>query len=643
MVDTTGEDTEIIEAEVEKGWWGWFKIIAASIFALYHLLYISDLLILYTPIVIPPAMHLGVHLSSILFFTFLLVRAKKSVKADKPPIYDVVLAFVALAIPLYYAFLFEEILQTTSEGILLYPVFGWVLSFLLLEAARRLLGIPFTCVVAFFLFYPLFSAYMPGVLYHPGHSWVRVGELLFISPNGIMGFILNISATIIVVFLLFSQFLLHSGAGRFFINLAYSAFGAVRGGPAKMAIVASGFFGTLSGSPAGNVAATGTFTIPLMKKTGYPSHYAGAVEAVASLGGMLMPPVMGTAIFILANFIQMPYVEVIKRAAIPAVLYYLALFIMVDQEAVRLGLRGLARETLPSFWKTLKRGWWYAVPIIVLLYLLAGLHYTPQKSALWALVVLVVLAMFRKETRLGPMKLGLASRQTLESMLMVGVAMACAGIIIGSVSLTGVAVNIASGLVEISGGNLVILLILTAVVSFIMGMGIGATGVYVFLAVMVVPALVMTGVPAFAAHLFVFYWSLVSFITPPVAVLAFVAAGFAECSPFKVGLQATRLGLLAYVLPFAFAIKPALVGFGTPIEIVVAVVSVVIGTAGLSFGVGGYFIGKLNWPQRVLCLAGSVLLIFSHSTLLIGSGAVVLGVAIIWQWLKTQGQSSLPL
>jgi len=635
MVDTIGEDTEIIEPEVEKGWWGWFKIIAASIFALYHLLYTSDLLTLYTPIVIPPAMHLGVHLACILFFTFLLVRAKKGVKMDKPPIYDVVLAFVALAIPLYYAFLFEEILQKTSEGILLYYVFGWVLSFLLLEGARRLLGIPFTCVIAFFLFYPLFSAYMPGVLYHPGHSWVRVGELLFISPSCIMGFILNISATIIVVFLLFSQLLLHSGAGRFFINLAYySAFGAVRGGPAKMAVIASGFFGTLSGSPAGNVAATGTFTIPLMKKTGYQPHYAGAVEAVASLGGMLMPPVMGALIFILANFIQMPYIEVCKRAAIPAVLYYLALFIMVDQEAVRLGLRGLARETLPSLWNTLKRGWWYLVPLIVLVYLLAGFHYTPQKSALWALVSLLVLAMFRKETRLGPMKLGLASKQTLEAMLMVGVAMACAGIIIGSVSLTGVAVNIASGLVEISGGNLGILLVLTAVVSFIMGLGIGATGCYVFLAVMVVPALVMTGVPAFAAHLFVFYWSLVSFITPPVAVLAFIAAGFAECPPFKVGLQATRLGLLAYVLPFAFVIKPALVFFGTPIEIVVAVVCVVIGTAGLSFGVGGHFIGKINWPQRVLFLAGSMLLIFSHSTMLIGSGAVVLGVAIFCQWLK---------
>jgi len=636
MVDTIGEDAGKVESELVKGWWGWFKIIAASIFALYHLLYISDSLTLYTPVVIPPAMHLGIHLACILFFTFLLVPAKKGAKTNKPPIYDVVLALAALVIPLYYAFLFQEILLTTGEGILLYAVFGWALSLLLLEAARRLLGITFFCVIAFFLFYPLFSAYLPGILFHPGHSWIRVGELLFISPSGIMSFILTISATIIVVFLLFSQFLLHSGSGKFFIDLAYSAFGAFRGGPAKMAVIASGFFGTLSGSPAGNVAATGTFTIPLMKKTGYQPHYAGAVESVASLGGMLMPPVMGASIFILASFIQMPYIEVCTRAAIPAILYYLALFVMVDQEAVRLGLRGFTRETLPSLWKTLKRGWWYAVPLIVLVYLLAGLHYSPQKSALWALVILIVLAMFRKETRLGPMKLGLASKQTLEAMLMVGVAMACAGIIVGSVSLTGVAVNIASELVAVSGGNLGILLVLTAVVSFIMGMGIGPTGCYVFLAVMVVPALVMSGVPAFAAHLFVFYWSLVSFITPPVAVLAFVAAGFAGCPPFKVGLQATRLGLLAYVLPFAFVIKPALVFFGTPIEIVVAVACAAIGTVGLSFGVGGHFLGKLNWPQRLMSIAGSALLIFSHSDMLIGSGAAILGIAILWQWLRTR-------
>jgi TRAP transporter 4TM/12TM fusion protein len=359
-----------------------------------------------------------------------------------------------------------------------------------------------------------------------------------------------------------------------------------------MAIIASGFFGTLSGSAAGNVAATGSFTIPLMKSVGYQPHYAGAVEAVASLGGILMPPVMGAAIFILADFIQMPYIEVIKHAVIPAILYYLALFVMVDQEAVRLGLRGLGRETLPSLGKTLKRGWWYALPVAVLLYLMVVLLYTPQKSIIWALAVLVALAMFRKETRLGPMKLALASEQTLRAMLTIAVAMACAGIILGGFSLTGVGVNISRQLVDISGGNLGILLLLTAVTSFIMGMGIGITGCYVFLAVMVVPSLVMVGVPPIAAHLFMFWWAMVSFITPPVAVLSFVAAGFAGCEPFKLGWQAARLGIIAYVMPFAFVFDPALLIIGTPMEVAVAVTSVAIGTVGLAFGVGGTLLGK---------------------------------------------------
>jgi len=290
MDDTIREEIGIKEPGLARGWWDWFIIIAASIFVLYHVIYVSDLLFIFTPITSPPYFHTGVHLASILFFTFLLVRARKGVKTDKPPVddgvktdkppvydgvktdkppvYDVVLAFVALVVPIYYAFNLVEMRESVGEGILLYPVFGWLLAALLLEASRRLLGIPFTCVVACFLFYPLVSGHFPGVLYHPSLSLVKVGEFMVMSNNGIMGFIMYISSTIVVVFILFSQLLLHSGAGKFFIDLAYGAFGAVRGGPAKMAVVASGLFGTLSGSPASNVAATGTFTIPLIA-TGY--------------------------------------------------------------------------------------------------------------------------------------------------------------------------------------------------------------------------------------------------------------------------------------------------------------------------------------------------------------------------------------
>jgi len=633
---------ERIEAEASSGWWRLFVLLASSTFVLYHVLYISEFFILVTPIIISPNFHLGIHLASILFFTFLLVRVRKGVKTAKPPIYDVVLAFVVLVIPLYYAYFFNEIFLRAGEGTLLYSIFGWALALLLLEATRRTLGITFTCVVAFFLVYPLVSMYFPGVLYHPGYSFLWLGEYFFMSYEGIFSFVLGIAANIVVVFLLFSQLLIHSGAGEFFIDLARSAFGALRGGPAKMAIIASGFFGTLSGCPVGNVAATGTFTIPLMKKTGYPPHYAGAVEAVASLGGMLMPPIMGAIIFILCDFIEMPYIEVIQRAAIPAVLYYLALFVMVDQEAVRLGLRGLSKATLPPLMRTLKRGWWYAIPVVVLLFLMAApwFLYTPQKAIIWSLVVLVALSMFRKETRLGPKRLARASEETLRSMLTVSLAMACSGIIIGAVSVTGVGVNLSRALVDISGGNVVILLVLTAITSFILGMGVGPTGCYVFLAIMVVPSLVTVGVPLIAAHLFVVYWALVSLITPPVAVVTFVAAGLADAKPFKLGWQASRLALIAYVMPFAFVFKPALLALGTPTQVVIAVTSAVIGTVGLALGTGGHFMGNLNWLQRGMCLSGSALLLFSNSWTLMGVGACILGIALLWQRLLKGAKAS---
>ncbi len=631
---------ETIKPPAEHGWWRQFILIVSSIFILYHVLYISDLLVLFTPVIIPPNTHLGIHLAAILFLTFLLVRVSKGAATDKPPIYDIILAFAALVIPLYYATHFNEIFLRAGEGTVLYSIFGWILSALLLEATRRTLGTTFTCVVAFFLVYPLVSGYFPGVLYHPGFSFLWLGEYNFMSYEGIFSFVLGIAANIVVVFLLFSQMLIHSGAGEFFIDLARSAFGAMRGGPAKMAIIASACFGTLSGCPVGNVAATGTFTIPLMKKTGYAPHYAGAVEAVASLGGMLMPPIMGAIIFILADFIEMPYIQVIKHAAIPAVLYYLALYVMVDQEAVRLGLKGLSKATLPPLMRTIKRGWWYAIPVIVLLYLMAALLYTPQKAIIWSLVSLLILSMFRKDTRLGPKRLATTSEETVRSMVSVTLAMACSGIIIGAVSVTGVGVNISRALVEISGGNLLILLILTAITSFILGMGVGPTGCYVFLAIMVVPSLETVGVPLIAAHLFVVYWALVSLITPPVAVVSFVAAGLAGAKPFKLGWQASRLALIAYVVPFAFVYEPPLLAVGAPAQVVIAVGSAVIGTIGLALGTGGHFMGELNWLRRVMCLGGSALLLFFNSWSFMGIGACVLAVALLWQWLLKRARSS---
>lgn len=624
-----------MEKQVELGrdWWHWFLLVFSSVFILYHILYVSDFLILVVNVSVPGHVHLSIHLACILFLTFLLVRAGKVSNMDKPPVYDVVLAFFAVVAALYRGIFFNQIVMTVGEGMLIYSIVGWSLAILLLEACRRLVGMAFTIVIAIFLCYPLISDHFPGILYSPSRSFQQWGEFLLASGDSIFSFVLNISAKIVVVFLFFSQLLLHSGAGEFFIDLAQSAFGTVRGGPAKIAIVASGFFGMLSNSPSGNVAATGSFTIPLMKKMGYRPYYAGAVEAVASLGGLIMPPVMGALIFILCDFIQMSYIEACIHAFIPACLYYLALFVMVDQEAVRLGLSGLAKDTLPSFWKTMKQGFWYGIPVIVLLYLLAMLRYSPEKAVIWSIASLLILAMFRKRTRLGPVKLMSAAEQTVRALLTAAVAMASVGIIMASVTQTGIGIHISRQLINIAGGNLVILLGLTAIVSFIMGMGVGSIGCYIFLAVLIVPSLVQLGVSDFAAHLFVIYWALVSFITPPVAVLAFVTAGFTNASPYKIGWQATRLGLLIYVLPFAFVFKPALLVFGNPLEIAVVTVFIAIGTVGLAFGVGGFFLEKVNWLKRIFFIIGSMLLIFGQTYLTIGCGAIIIGVLVLWQWL----------
>jgi TRAP transporter 4TM/12TM fusion protein len=508
---------------------------------------------------------------------------------------------------------------------------GWALAVLVIEAARRVLGWIFVGLLMFFLTYPFFCNYLPGVLHGRAYTPQRVGEFLFLQPTGLIGMPVAISGVIIIVFLLLAQLLIFTGAGKFFIDFAKSLMGSVRGGPAKAAVVASCGFGMLSGSPIGNVASTGAITIPLMKKVGYEPHFAGAVESVASLGGVFMPPIMGAVIFILCDFIEMAYIKVAIAAFIPALLYYLALFIMVDLEAAKTGMQGIPREELPSFIKTFRAGFWYFLPVALLVYLLIGPMYTPQKAAIWSIVALVALSMFQKEGRISPRKFIVVSEQTVRTLLQVTIPCAAVGIIISSVSLTGLGVNISTQLVTIAGGNLVFLLMLTALTSFVLGMGLGAIACYVFLAIMVAPSLVSMGVPLLAAHLFIFYFGMVAFITPPVCIAAYAAAGIAGSEPFRTGWQATRLGIAAYIVPFSFTLGPALLLIGSLAEIALTLITAVIGVAGLAVGVQGYLLARLNWLQRILLIGGGVVLIMPgwlHSIL----GFASLVVAALWHW-----------
>jgi TRAP transporter 4TM/12TM fusion protein len=616
----------------------WKKLLTAfsCIFILYHLFYITQILVITAGIGITSlSYHLGIHLAGILALSFLFVRARRNQTGKRPPFYDIVLAMIGAGISVYYGTFFkDEIVFKVGGGVIIYAVFGILLALILLEASRRMLGLAYTSILAFFFVLPLICGYLPGVLHSPNQTLLRWGEFLFSSYAGIFGFPLELSATIIITYLFFSGLLVHSGAGEFFTNLSSGSLGSVRGGSAKMAIVSAGFFGMVSGSSIANVAAIGSFTIPAMKKTGYPAVYAGAVSAVAGLGGMITPPVMGAVVFLLADFIGMPYIKVCKHAAIPAFFFYLSLFLFGDQEAARLGIKGLPREELPSIWKTLKDGYWYCIPVIVLLFALIELQWAPERAAILASLSLFLLSLLSKKARLGPAKLANACEDSLRHLLPLAVAVAAAGIIVGSVTITGIQTGISRELVRMSGGSIPILLLLTAVTSFVMGLGVGIVGCYIFLATLVAPALVSMGVSPIAAHLFIFYWAVVSDITPPLCLTAFAAASFAKTDPMSVGWQATRIGIITYVLPFIWVLKPALITLGTPVEIIMVLMSTAVGVYGLTLGIGGFFKGKLNWPQRIASIIGSFLLVFGTGVVIDAVGVVLIGVPILWQFFK---------
>ena len=616
----------------------WQKLLTAfsCVFMLYHLLYISQILVITTGIGITSlSHHLGIHLAGILMMAFLLVRARRTQMGKRPPFYDIILAMIGAGISLYYGIFFkDEIAFRIGSGMITYAALGIILALLLLEACRRMLGLQYTLILVFFFVLPLICGYLPGILYSPNQTLLRWGEFLFASYAGIFGLPLELSATIMIIYLLFSGLLIYSGAGEFLTNLSSASLGSVRGGSAKMAIVSAGFFGMISGSSVANVAAIGSFSIPAMKKTGYSAVYAGAVSAVAGLGGIITPPVMGAVVFLLADFIGMTYINVCKHAAIPAFFFYLSLFLFVDQEAVRLRIKGLPREMLPSLRRTLKDGYRYLIPLIVLMFFLIQLGWAPERAGIMASLSLFLVSLPSKKARLNLSRLAKACEDSLRYLLPLAVAVAAAGIIVGSITITGIQLGISRELVRMAGGSIPVLLALTAVTSFIMGLGVGIVGCYVFLATLVAPALVSMGVSPIAAHLFIFYWAVVSDITPPLCLTAFTAASFANANPMSVGWQATRIGFVTYVLPFIWVLKPALITLGTPVEMITVMITTAIGIYGLSLGIGGFFKGILNWPQRIIALLGGLGVIFNTGIIVAAGGVVLIGVTILWQLFK---------
>lgn len=501
-----------------------------------------------------------------------------------------------------------------------------VICALALEAIRRAGGHVLFGICLVFAFYPTFADQMPGFLWGPGSSLVETISAHAMGVESIIGVPLRTAGTLLIGFLIFGSALVVTGGGDFFMALAVALLGRTRGGPAKVSVLSSGFFGSLSGSVISNVVTTGQMTIPTMKRVGYPAHYAGAVEACASTGGALMPPVMGAVAFIMAEFLNVPYSTVLIAAVVPALLYYGALLIQADMFAARNGLKGQAPEDIPPLLPVLKQGWHFLFSLALLTYLLLVMKREALAPYIATAVLLATTILF-SQRRFGLAGFRDLAIDTTRNIMAIVAILAGVGFIVGALSYTGVGGAFSRELLQFAGGNVYLLLILGAMTSFILGMGMTATACYIFLAVTLAPALVGAGLNPVASHLFILYWGLISFITPPVALAAITAASIARSDPWLTGVWAMRLGFVNFIVPFLFVLNPTLILQGEPLAILHDVTTAIFAVWVLSSAMEGwlYGVGRLLWPARaLLVLAGLGMLVPGMATDLFG--AVVLAV-----------------
>jgi TRAP transporter 4TM/12TM fusion protein len=572
-----------------------------------------------------------VHVTLVLTIALLINLQKKIDGEKRIGIFELVADVVILAvslISLVYLYVNDAQIVFHLGNPTKFEVFlGVALTLAVLEMTRRAIGpvMPMIAVVA--LLYALFGNHLPGSLACKGYSLKRIASYLLLSDDGLFGTPIGVSASTVILFIIFGAFLEATGAGETFIELAFSFFGRVRGGPAKVAVVGSALFGMINGSAIANVVSTGSLTIPLMKNVGYQPEEAGAVEAVSSTGGQIMPPIMGAAAFIMAQTLAIPYMSVAKAAIIPAVLYFFMVFISVDLLAVKNGLKGLPASELPSAKKVLKEGWFLLLPIIILLYMLIGLALTANKAALYAVGICIVVSWFSKDKKMKLREIINALVAASKEICSVALACATAGIVIGMLGLTGFGLKMSSLLLEWSGGHLIVLMIYTAIAGIILGMGLPTSGVYIVLAVLAAPALIQMDVPAIAAHMFVFYFGVIAAITPPVALASYAGAGIAKADASKTGWNAVKIGMAGFILPFMFVLNPAILMIGEPLQIIQVVITSVVAIVSLSMGLNGT--PFKNVVARVL-LGAAALLLLDSSTLtdVIGLVMVVSGLAI---------------
>lgn len=543
---------------------------------------------------------------------FLLFPINSKAPIDKLPIYDYVLAVITFIVCTYFAMNAETIgvLGWSLEAPELPTAFSVLLWLLVLEALRRTSGKEITIMAAIFSVYPLFAESMPGLLQGASTDFLTTARSHAMGLNSILGVPLTTVGTLLVGFMLFGVVLSDTGGATFFHDLAQSLLGKFRGGAAKVCIVGSALFGSLSGSAISNVVTIGTVTIPAMKKVGYDKETAAAIEACAANGGAIMPPVMGAAAFIMASFMNVPYSQIIIAAVIPSVLYYLGLFIQVDAYAAKVGLKGLPEEEIPKLWITMKKGWPFILVLMVLFYFLLILRIETW-APFYASAFLLILSVFRRdENRLTVRKFFQIMTNTARTLIDLCSILAGVGLIIGALSSTGTALAFSRELVVLVKGDLALLLFTGALTSFILGMGMTVTACYIFLAIVLVPALISVGVPAMAAHFYVLYWGIVSAITPPVALAAFAAAKIANADSMKTGFRAMQIGIVTYFVPVLFVYDPRLLAIGSWSEIAYSFFRTALAVVLIAGALEGYLIWlevKLNKMLRIILILAALM------------------------------------
>ena len=567
----------------------------------------------------------------------LLYRGWRRDRVDAPSLLDLLLVAGAAAGVVYWMVEHEAMAYRAGDYNLVDVWMGVIVTVVAIEAARRVLGMDMALCAIVPIVYALFGDYLPYIIGHRGFTLRRVVEYVYLTSDGIFGIMAEVLASFIIPFVAFGAFLERAGVAKFFVDLSLAALGRIAGGPAQASVVSSALMGTISGSPIAETVTKGAITIPLMKRAGFPPHIAAAVEAAASTGAAIMPPVMGAGAFIMAEMTGIPYVEIIKTAAIPGILYFLSVGVMVYFESRKLGLRGLPKEELPRLWDVWRRGWYLFLPIAVLVGALAA-GYSPQMAALYGIGFTIVVSWFRKETRMGWRQIWQALVTAGKNCLFVAALTGAVGVLIGVLALTGIVIKFPYILVELAGESLLLTIGLIAVATFVLGLPLPITATYLIVAVVAVPALLKLGVPVLTAHLIIFWLSLDSNITPPVAMGPFAAAAIAQADPMKTGWACFRFAKIIYVMPILFAYTHILLT-GSPADNVWAVASATLGTVLVSIVGTGFFLVRTTLIEWLLLATAAVLAFIP--TLATGMAAIaIFGAVYLWQRKRASALAS---